>query len=108
VINALVSKDGQTGKIPTLMRRIRADGARVIYVGYLRNPGVNTSIKSCGPAGNELERRLQRTATLIPGMTYVSVADLVPSGDRSYHQQDQVHPTVKGSAAIARRVMEAM
>ena len=57
-----MSKDGQSGKIPSLMRQIRADGAKVILVGYLRNPGVNTSIKSCGPAGNELERRLQRTA----------------------------------------------
>jgi hypothetical protein len=47
-------------------------------------------------------------APLIRGMTDVSVADLVPTGDRSYHQQAQVHPTVKDSAAIARRVMGAM
>lgn len=108
VINRLVSSDGQSGAIPTLMRRIRADGAKVILVGYLRNPGVNTSIKTCGPAANELERRLQRTAAATPGMTYVSIADLVPNGDRSFQQEDQVHPTAKGSAAIAGRVMAAM
>lgn len=107
-INRLVSQDGQSGAIPTLMRRIRTDGAQVILVGYLRNPGVTASVKACGPAANELERRLQRTAALTPGMTYVSVADLVPSGDRSFQQQDQVHPTAKGSAAIAARMLAAM
>lgn len=108
VLDALVASDGQSGAIPRLVRRIAQDGARVIYTGYLRNPGVATPIKSCGAAGNELDRRMQRLARLVPGMRYVVLADVVPNRDRSFHQGDLIHPSVKGSAAIAGRVLRAM
>ena len=38
------------------------------------------------------------------GVTFVSIADLVPDGDSSYFAIDMIHPSVKGSRAIADRI----
>lgn len=106
MLDRLVSKDGKSGAIPDFVRAIRASGARVLYLGYLRNPGTSTPIKSCGPAGNELDRRLVKMAKAIKGAEFMPLADLVPNGDTSYHQFDRIHPSIKGSKAIAERVLK--
>lgn len=108
IIDRLVSEDGRKGAIPAFVTMIRGTGAKVIYAGYLRNPGVQTPIKACGPAGNELDRRLTRMAQHDSGVTFLPMSDLVPYGDRSYHQFDLIHPSVKGSRAIAARIAKAM
>nr|MCU0902196.1 SGNH/GDSL hydrolase family protein [Cypionkella sp.] len=78
VLDRLVTKDGRGGAIPSYVARIRATGARVVYAGYMRNPGMATPIKHCGPAGNELDRRLTLMAGFDAGVTFVPMADLVP------------------------------
>ena len=103
-VDRMVSETGAEGMIPDLMRDIRASGARVIYLGYLRSPGVGSIIDSCLPAGNRFEARLARMAEADPGIYFLSLADLVPEGDRSFHGIDMIHPSVKGSQAIAHRV----
>jgi hypothetical protein len=108
VLNRLVSADGRAGAIPAFVDRIRKTGARVIYLGYLRNPGTITPIKHCGPAGNELDRRLALMSRFDAGVTFLPMADLVPYGDMSFHQLDMIHPSFKGSAAIAARVVETI
>ncbi len=105
VLNRLVTPDGRGGAIPSFVARIRESGARVIYLGYLRNPDVMTPIKHCGPAGNELDRRLTAMARFDAGVTFLPMSDLVPRGDTSFHQFDLIHPSVKGSQAIGRRVV---
>ncbi|MFN3721875.1 MAG: SGNH/GDSL hydrolase family protein [Paracoccaceae bacterium] len=104
VLNRLVTPDGRGGAIPAYVSRIRAGGARVVYAGYLRNPGMGTPIKHCGPAGNELDRRLTLMAGFDAGVTFVPMADLVPYRDASFHAIDRIHPSFKGSQGIARRL----
>lgn len=104
VLDRLVSKDGRSGAIPAYVARIRESGARVIYAGYLRNPGMATPIKHCGPAGNELDRRLTLMAGFDAGVTFVPMADLVPYRDGSYHGLDRIHPSFKGSRGIGQRI----
>lgn len=104
MLDRLISADGRHGAIPDLVVRIRAGGARVIYSGYLRNPGTATLVKSCKPAGDELDRRLSLMSKFDPGVIFVSMADVVPYGDLSYHAFDRIHPSVKGSRAIALRI----
>lgn len=104
VLNRLVSKDGRAGAIPSLVAMIRKTGAKVVYSGYMRNPGTTTPIKGCGPAGNELDRRLTLMAQFDKGVTFVPMANLVPYGDRSYHQIDGIHPTAKASLGIGKRL----
>lgn len=104
VLNRLISPDGRTGAIPGFVATLRESGAHVVYSGYLRNPGIQTPVKACGPAGNELDRRLARLDALDEGMTFLKMSDIVPHGDTSYHMIDLIHPSDKGSRAIGLRI----
>lgn len=108
MLDRLVSKDGRHGAIPELVARIRLGGAKVIYTGYLRNPGTSTPIKGCKPAGDELDRRLALMSAFDDGVTFVSLAGIVPYGDLSYHGADRIHPSAKGSRAIGNLIAQAM
>lgn len=102
-LNKMISPNGKRGDIPTLVTRIRATGARVLYLGYLRSPGINSATDACAEDGTTLETRLRAMAATDPGVMFLSMADLVPEGDASFHALDMVHPSIKGSKAIAER-----
>ena len=108
MVDKLISKDGTTGAIPDVIRRAQQGGAKVIYAGYLRNPGLFTPVRPCKVFGDELDRRLARLDARDPAMVFVAMSDLVPTGDPSLHQQDMIHPSPKGSAAIAARLVAAI
>ena len=103
-MNRLISTDGSRGEIPKLMSRVLKSGAQVLYVGYLRSPGIVTPIESCKDEGDELEARVARLAARINGVHYLSLQDLVPSGDTSFLALDGIHPSLKASRVIAERV----
>jgi len=103
-LERMISSDGTSGVIPELVARLRARGAQVAYVGYLRTPGVNSPIEHCAPVGDRFEARLAAMADADPGVIFISNRDIVPEGDRSYHAADLIHPSAKGSAAIAARL----
>lgn len=105
-INRLVSKDGRKGEVVNLVSKIRKSGAQVIMLGYLRSPGVGSPIESCKDEGDTYEARLAAMAKRIDGVYFLSNADLVPHGDRSFHGIDMIHPSIKGSKAIAARVVK--
>lgn len=107
-LNKLISPDGSAGAVPDLVARARADGAKVLYVGYLRSPGVGSPIEHCRKVGDAFEARVSVMARQDPGVQYVSLADMVPHGDRSYHALDMIHPSIKGSSAATRRIMAAI
>lgn len=103
-LDKLISRDGRKGAIPGMLAKIRRTGARVIYVGYLRSPGVDSVIDECRSEGDVLEGRIARLADYADGVYFLSLQDLVPYGDRSYHGVDMIHPSVKASREIGRRV----
>ena len=105
-LDKLISKDGRKGAIPGMLAELRQTGAKIIYVGYLRSPGVGSPIEHCRTEGNILEQRITRLAEYDDGIYFLSLRDLVPHGDRSYHALDMVHPSVKASTAIGNRVSE--
>lgn len=105
-MNRLISEDGRKGVIPGVVSQLRRDGAQVLYVGYLRSPGRGSPIEYCRDEGDELERRIAALSGLDAGVHFLSLADLVPHGDRSYHAIDMIHPSLKASAAIGRRIAE--
>lgn len=104
----VISEDGADGALPDLVTRIRRDGAKVLYVGYLRSPGFGSPIEHCRDDGDEMERRIAIMARQMEGVWLLSNKDLVPSGDRSFHAIDRIHPSVKGSCAIGRRIAQAI
>lgn len=103
-LNRLISYNGKYGEIPRLVSSLRRKGARVIYVGYLRSPGLGSPIEHCKKDGDELERRIDMMAQEDDGIYYLSLQDLVPYGDRSYHGLDMIHPSVKASTEIGKRI----
>lgn len=103
-MNRLISESGTRGEVPKLLARIHKTGARVIYVGYLRSPGIVTPIESCKDEGDAFEARIATLADKVPGIDYLSLQDLVPHGDHSWLALDGVHPSVKASREIARRL----
>lgn len=104
-LDRLITADAVGGVIPETVTRARADGAQVIYVGYLRSPGFTTPVEHCGPVGDRFDQRLAAMAARDPGVHFVPLADLVTvPGDTSYHYLDGIHPSKKGSAAIAARI----
>ncbi len=105
-IEKLISADGRYGKIPALVRRARSTNARVILVGYLHSPGVPSLVDSCKNEDNELQGRIAKIPMLDDGVFYVRASEIVGSGDSSYHAGDRVHPSVKGSAALAQRIAD--
>ncbi|MGD9919658.1 MAG: SGNH/GDSL hydrolase family protein [Paenirhodobacter sp.] len=104
----LISEDGRQGAIPAEVARLRASGARVALVGYLRSNGFRSPVEHCGPTGDALERRLARLAARDRGVVFVPLADLVPEGDESYMSPDRMHPSPKGGRAIAARIAAAI
>lgn len=109
-LDRLISADAQTGEIVDFVARLRSTGARVIYVGYLRSPGLGSPIEHCLDEGNTLEGRIAQMAQATDGVYFLSLKDLVPHGDRSYHASDMIHPSQKASdaigAAVARMIVE--
>lgn len=103
-MNKLISPDGTRGEIPALVSKARSAGAQVAYVGYLRSPGTWSPIEHCKAEGDALEARIAVMAQRDQGVTFVSLADMVPSGDRSFHAADMIHPSIKGSKAAAARI----
>ncbi len=100
----MISGDGQLGEIPNLVTKLRQTGARIIYVGYLRSPGVGSMIDTCRDEGGNFEARIDRMATGMDGVYFLSLADLVPNGDRSFHGVDMIHPSIKASTRIGQMV----
>jgi len=105
-LDKLISKDGRKGAIPGMLSQFRQTGAKVIYVGYLRSPGVGSAIEHCREEGDILEQRITRLAEIDSGIYFLSLRDLVPHGDRSYHAIDMIHPSIKASSAIGNKIAD--
>lgn len=103
-MDRLISEDGSKGVIPGFVSKLRQEGAQVLYVGYLRSPGLGSPIEYCRDDGDELEARIAKLSKLDRGVHFLSLSDLVPHGDRSFHAIDMIHPSIKASAAIGKRI----
>jgi lysophospholipase L1-like esterase len=100
----MIAPNGAAGEIPSLVSKIRNTGAKVVYIGYLRSPGVDSVIDECRAHGDELEERLANMAKRDSGVYFVPLDDMVGEGDRSMHGADMIHPSRKASALIGARV----
>ncbi|MEQ9694417.1 SGNH/GDSL hydrolase family protein [Shimia sp. SDUM112013] len=104
----MISPDGRRGEIPRLVDTARKAGSKVVYIGYLRSPGVGSMIDACRDDGDALEARISKLAEILPDVYFVSLADLVPYGDRSFHGVDMIHPSLKASREIGKRVADVI
>lgn len=107
-LDQMISDTGKHGKIPDTVSRVRRTGAKVIYIGYLRSPGTLSPIEHCATSGARLEGRLDALAQKTDGFYFVPLDRLVPNGDSSYHSVDKIHPSMKGSDAIANMIAQVI
>lgn len=98
------SKQAGKGAIPDTVTKALESGARVVYIGYLRSPGFDSVIDECRDEGDEMEARIGAYLATLPNAYFVSLKDLVPEGDKTYHGLDRVHPSTKASREIGQRV----
>jgi len=105
-LNKMISQDARTGAIPKLIAKARRQNAKVLYIGYLRTPGKGSPIEHCKDEGDILENRIAALAAQDDGVHFLSLKELVPDGDLSYHAADRIHPSVKASKAIGKMVAD--
>ncbi|OIQ28687.1 MAG: GDSL family lipase [Alphaproteobacteria bacterium MedPE-SWcel] len=103
-LDKLLREDGRGGAIAEVVQRIRRGGARVVYVGYLRSPGRSSPIEACKDEGDALDARVALLAERDEGVYFLSLADLVPHRDLSFHAADRVHPSLKAGRVIGQRI----
>ncbi|MGB1751872.1 MAG: SGNH/GDSL hydrolase family protein, partial [Paracoccaceae bacterium] len=99
-INELVSENARSGKIPDFLRTIRDNGSKILYIGYLRSPGLLTPIEHCKNEGDLFEARLAKFADREENIYFASMQNIVPYGDASYFSLDRIHPSRKTSKMI--------
>ena len=103
-MDKLIASDGGDGEIPRVINQLRDTGAKVVYFGYLRSPGVDSMIEECRDEGDELEKRVADFAKSTRGVYFLSNQDLVPEGDLTFHALDRIHLSLKASEEIGKRV----
>ena len=99
-INEMVSENARDGKIPDFLKTIRDNGSKILYIGYLRSPGLLTPIEHCKNEGDLFEARLAKFADSEENIYFASMQNLVPRGDASYFSLDRIHPSRKTSKMI--------
>lgn len=108
MIDLLVSQDLKSGKVVDTIRKIRARGTKVVYVGYLHSPGVKSLVDHCKDEDIEFEARVAALAETDPGVHYLELSKLVPPKDTSFHAVDRIHPSRKASEVIGEMIADVI
>ncbi len=107
-LNRLINVNGTGGIIKTELQKLTRRGSKVLFVGYLRTNGFASPIPQCGRWINALEERVIGLSASTEGIFFMSNTELVPTGDRSFHDFDRIHPSRKGSKAIAAGIADVL
>lgn len=105
-LDTLVSEDGRSGAIPRMVSGLRARGSNVLWADYYTSPRFAGT--TCGRIYDEMAARTERMAAADPGIVFVDMGDVVPFSNGALFARDQIHPSVEGSARIARQIAEAL
>lgn len=103
VIDQLISKDNQSGAIPELIYKAQTQGARVIWLGYYKAPETN-SFEGCRPGLVEIERRIELLAQSNSRLIFLDAERFFDPPSKELFASDRTHPSVKGSALIAKEI----
>jgi len=107
-LNELATPDGRSGEIPAFVADLLARGHRVVWVGYYGPSGLGGSFDRCDDELQDLNGRLSRLADRYDDVLFIPVRDLFGPANRDRYDDDQVHPSPKGSVEMARRVARAI
>lgn len=108
VLDELIAEGGASGEIPDLVQDARADGARVVVVGYYAPPLAGGEFAACADELSVLSSRIETLANRTGGVTYVSMAEVVDPSDAGAYDPDLIHPSATSSLAIGRLIAEVI
>ncbi len=106
VVQRLISDDGRGGEIPAFLDRVRATGAKILWMGYYTSPG--SSFKGCGDDLVELERRVALYLGRVPEGYFMNARRLIDTDDPSLFAGDDTHPSPKSSAILGTALAEVI
>ncbi len=108
-LDRLIGRDGRTGAIADLVRRIRADGASVALWSYYAMPDdAPFPFARCNDELVEVHARLARLAARDDGIVLVDGREVVRPARTDLYDRDRVHPSPAGSRAVGVQVAEAL
>lgn len=93
-------------EMETLVTDIVHDGSDVVIVGYY--PMRNESYGKYNECLAQISAEYEKLAAASPRVTFVKTADLVDTADESNYAFDEVHPSIKLTKAIGKRVAAAI
>ncbi len=108
-LNEMIGADGLTGQYPDFVRSVRADGSRVLLMGYYAAPqGADTAFTPCIDELTALNDRLAQMAAALDGVYYASATEAIDPADRTHYDRDLVHPSAEGSRLIGLQLAQAI
>ena len=111
VLDRLISKDGKRGVVPDLVRKIRADGPRVMMVAYYEGNENPNLFSSCSAPLREMVQRQLKLAKGLRGVELVRTKAAIDPGNRSHFAIDGIHLSRKGTRRVGillARTLEAL
>lgn len=99
-LTGMIGANGQGGDIPALVSRIRADGARVILLGYYNSNQRPNPFSRCSDEVSLLNARLAALARGQQGVEFVDARAAIDPANPRHWFIDRVHPSPLGSRRI--------
>ena len=101
-MDSLLSEDGSTGAMPTFIDGLNDQGTKVLMFGYMGIPqNAEFGFANCGEELVTLKTRAAAMSESRPDFWFVDGTQLYDGTDLSYYDEDQIHPSLKGSQTIA-------
>lgn len=106
ILDEIVSPDLSSGKLVDLIDRARGDGTElVVLLGYYLIPPAAGEF-ACPKDFEALDARYADFAASRAGVIFVDPDDAFNSQDMRYYDEDLVHPSFLGSAAVGRLIAD--
>ena len=98
-VNALIGPDGRGGVIPGFVKRLRATGAKVLWMGYYTLPK-GGFYKGCRDDVAVIESRIAAFAAREEGIFFADAEAVIDPNDLANFTRDKTHPSALGSARV--------
>lgn len=109
LIDDLIGPEGLDGQIPRFAEALNDAGAKVMWVGYYPMPDdASFGFERCNEELEVFNERLMRLAQAHPDIWFVDAGEAIQPEDRTYYDDDRVHPSLEGAELVGRLVANAI
>ena len=108
VLDDLIAEDG-TGAIPAFVDQLNGQGTKVVMFSYPNlPPTASFGFADCSAVFDAYRTRLLASDDTRPEFWVVDGRQVIDRDDLSFFDDDHVHPSIKGSEAVADAVAEVI